>query len=246
MQQFLTQRIVVIPKWRQSLKAAFTLIEMLVVITIVALIVAMVAPALTRTLQDSKLASAGDTLIGVVSQAQQFATANNQPVELRFFKFNTELDSQGAQPSFRAYQIFKVTTAALVSGSTLTESFLPLGALTRLPDSITLVQDPDLSPILNGTSLPDTKNGQTPGYSGMSGATYNAIRFMPDGTFRLSGTAPVSGLASTPFAQDITLCHVTLASDSGMVITAKNLPNNFYTIQIDPFTGKARSYRPGF
>ena len=81
---------------------------------------------------------------------------------------------------------------------------------------------------------------------------YNAIRFMPDGTFRLPGAAAggggggTSGLTTLSFAQDITNSHITLASDAGAAITKSNLPKNFYTIQIDPFSGKARTYRPGF
>ncbi len=231
---------------RLGWKAAFSLIEMLVVVAIIVMIMAVATPALMRTLQSSKLSGAGDALLGAISQAQQFAFTQNSPVEIRFFKFNTDIDLPGARQDFRAYQMFKVTTAALTSGSTLTETFIPMGTLSRLPDSITLVADSDLSPLLNGNSQQDTKNGSTPGYSGVSGATYNAIRFMPDGSYRVAGTISSSGLTTIPFAQDITLCHVTLASDAGSAITAKNLPPNFYTIQIDPFTGKARTYRPGF
>ena len=237
-----------LPK-RQGWKAAFTVIEMLVVITIVVIMLALSTPALMRTLQASKLASAGDTLLGAISQAQQLASTNNLPIEIRFFKFTTDLDIPGARQDFRAYQVFQVKTAALTSGSALTESFIPIGGLVRLPDSITLVADVDLSPLLNGTPQQDTKNGASPGYSGVAGATFNALRFMPDGTYRIPGTASNSGLTSLKFAvdtTDITNCHVTLASDAGTAITKGNLPSNFYTIQIDPFTGKARTYRPGF
>jgi hypothetical protein len=145
--------------------------------------------------------------------------------------------------------MFKVTTGALTQGSTLTETFVPMGSITRLPESITLVADPDLSPLLpSANSQSDTKNGSTPGYAGVSGATYNAIRFMPDGTCRLPGSVSTatSGLTTITFSQDITNSHITLASDAGAAITKSTLPRNFYTIQIDPFSGKARTYRPGF
>ena len=234
---------------RQGSRGAFSLIEMLVVVTIIVLVMAMATPALTRTMQSGKLTSAGDSLLGIISQAQQYANTYNLPVELRFFKFNTELDLPGARQDFRAYMMFKVTTDALNQGSTLTEKFLPMGGLTRLPENVTLVADPDLSPLLpNANSQKDTKNGVSPGYAGVSNASYNAIRFMPDGTFRLPGNATggTSGLTTISFAQDITVCHITLASDAGAAITKANLPKNFYTIQIDPFSGKARTYRPGF
>ena len=234
---------------RQGRRGGFTLIELLVVVTIIVLVMALATPALTRTLQAGKLTSAGDSLLGIISQAQQNANTYDLPVELRFFKFSTELDLPGVRQDFRAYMMFKVTTGALTTGSTLTETFVPMGSLMRLPESITLVADPDLSPLLPAAnSQKDTKNGSSPGYAGVSGATYNAIRFMPDGTFRLPGAATggTSGLTTINFAQDITNSHFTLASDAGASITKANLPKNFYTIQIDPFSGKARNYRPGF
>jgi uncharacterized protein (TIGR02596 family) len=234
---------------RQGRRGGFSLIELLVVVTIIVLVMAMATPALTRTLQAGKLSSAGDSLLGIISQAQQYSNTYNLPVEIRFFKFNTDLDLPGARQDFRAYMMFKVTTGALTQGSTLTETFVPMGGITRLPESITLVADPDLSPLLpSANSVADTKNGSSPGYSGVSGATYNAIRFMPDGTFRLPGaaSASTSGLTTIVFAQDITNSHITLASDAGAASTKSTLPKNFYTIQIDPFSGKARTYRPGF
>ena len=233
----------------QGRRGGFSLIELLVVVTIIVLVMALSTPALTRTMQAGKLSSAGDSLLGIISQAQQYANTNNLPVEIRFFKFSTEMDTPGARQDFRAYMMFKVTTSALTQGSTLTETFVPMGSLTRLPDSITLVADPDLSPLFpNANSVKDTKNGATPGYAGVSGASYNAIRFMPDGTFRLPGaaTGATLGLSTIAFAQDNTNSHMTLASDAGASITKANLPKNFYTIQIDPFSGKARTYRPGF
>ena len=234
---------------RQGRKGAFSLIELLVVVSIIVLVMAIATPALTRTLQASKLTTAGDSLLGMISQAQQYANTYNLPVEIRFFKFNTELDLPGARQDYRAYMMFKVTTSALTQGAVLKENFVPMGSLTRLPETITLVAEPTLSPLLpTANSQSDTKNGATPGYSGVSGATYNAIRFMPDGSYRLPGAAVgvTSGLSTINFSQDITQCHFTLASDAGTAITLANLPKNFYTIQIDPFTGKARTYRPGF
>jgi uncharacterized protein (TIGR02596 family) len=234
---------------RHGSRGAFSLIEMLVVVTIIVLVMAMATPALTRTMQAGKLSSAGDSLLGIISQAQQYANTYNLPVELRFFKFKTELDLAGARQDFRAYMMFKVTTNALTQGSTLTETFVPMGGLIRLPENVTLVADPNLSPLLpNANSQKDTKNGMSPGYAGVSNASYNAIRFMPDGTFRLPGTANAgtSGLSTMTFVQNIANSHFTLASDAGAAITQANLPKNFYTIQIDPYSGKARTYRPGF
>jgi hypothetical protein len=122
---------------------------------------------------------------------------------------------------------------------------VPAGNLIKLSDGIVVASDEALSPALSGEGITDTKDGGVvPGYSGVSEATYNAIRFMPDGSCRKVGTT-TDGLAVLTF-QTLPESFFTITYDSGVQITAENLPKNFYTIQIDPFTGKARSYKPGF
>ncbi len=169
-------------------------------------------------------------------------------MDLRFFKVP---DAFGGNPSFRSYQIFKITQVADGDGASATvkESLVPAGNLVNLPESILIVSDDELSPALNGEGLEDTKDGGvTPGYSGVADATYNAWRFMPDGSCRKVGaTTTTAGiaLASLTF-QTLPESFFTITYDIGAQITAENLPKNFYTIQVDPFTGKARSYKPGF
>ena len=92
--------------------------------------------------------------------------------------------------------------------------------------------------------MEDIREGSENGYSGVSGARYNALRFMPDGTCRTVG-ATTNGMSVLTF-NSLPQSFLTVTSDGGQVITVANLPKNFYTIQIDPFTGKARSYKPGF
>lgn len=223
---------------------AFTLIEMLVVVTIIVLLLAFSTPALMRTMQSSRLSAAGDTLLGVISEAQQIAFAQNVPVELRFFKFQDEFKTS---TGFRSYQMFKVTLVSEGTGpaATVKESLVPASNLIRIPESIVIVSDETLSPLLPGEGVTDTKEGGgTPGYSGVADAKYIAIRFMTDGSCRTVGTAS-GGLATLSY-QTLPMSYLTLTSEGGQVITVKNLPKNFYTIQIDPFTGKARSYKPGF
>ena len=227
---------------RSSGSAAFTLIEMLVVVTIIVLLLAFTTPALMRTMQSSKLASAGDSLMGAISEAQQLAYAQNIPVEMRFFKFPEGLDTEN---NFRAYQSFKVTQKFIDDG-TVQEQLLPVNNLVRLSDSVIIVPDESLSPILlaGGEDFEDSKEGSANGYTGVAGARFNALRFMPDGSCRSVGAA-TGGLATLSY-NALPESFLTVTTESGQPITVANLPKNFYTIQIDPFTGKARNYRPGF
>jgi uncharacterized protein (TIGR02596 family) len=234
---------------RDKVQQAFTLIEMLVVITIIVLLMAFATPALMRTMQASRLSSTGDTLLGVISEAQQLAFAQNVPVELRFFSYSG--DFQGDPSLFRAYQLFKVVMVSegTGAGAAVSESLVPAGNLAKLSEGIVIASSEELSEALSGDQLPDVKDGgATPGYAGVEGANYSAIRFMPDGTCRKVGATTSSNNVSqaTLTFQTLLESFFTVTYDIGAEINLGNLPKNFYTIQIDPFTGKARSYKPGF
>lgn len=222
----------------QKKRIAFTLIEMLVVVAIVAALLAFSSPALMRTLQAAKLASAGDALMGSISEAQQVAYSRNVPVELRFFRHSGEM---GGISLFRAYQLFKVVVMAQGAGAQvqLSEEIVPVGDLIKLPEGIVIASDNKLSPLISGEGFQDNKDDDV---------TYNGIQFMPDGSCRKVGATVTAGgttLASLSFAS-LPQSFLTVTYDIGTEITTQNLPKNFYTIQIDPFTSKARSYKPGF
>ena len=222
---------------------AFTLIEMLVVVTIVVLLLAFATPALTRTLQASRLSAAGESIMGSLAEAQQLALTTNVPVDIRFFSYQSGFDPA---PVFHSYQLFKITQSRQGSGgsATVMESAVPVGNLINLPEGIIIPTDSTVSAALSSTGIADKKDNSDAGYSGVSGATYNAVRFMPDGTCRTVGNT-TNGFAQLTF-QTLPNSYFTVTFDIGAAVTAANLPKNFYTIQIDPFTGKARNYKPGF
>ncbi len=221
---------------------------MMVVVTIVALMLALATPALTRTMQASRLSSAGEFLMGSIAEAQQTAFSSNTPVELRFFSFMEDVDQS---PVYHSYQLFKITTVSQGAGAAavIKETILPVGNLVRLPEGIIIPTDITLSNVfydINGQagSIQDIKDNSAVGYSGVNGANYCAIRFLPDGTCRTVGKTQ-NGMATLTF-QNLPKNFLTLTFGSGTAVTLASLPKNFFTIQIDPYTGKARSYKPGF
>ncbi|HEY1080881.1 MAG TPA: Verru_Chthon cassette protein D, partial [Prosthecobacter sp.] len=119
--------------------AAFTLIEMLVVVTIIVLLMAFATPALMRTLQSARLSSVGDSLVGAISEAQQVAYAQNVPVELRFF-MHPSADFTDSPALVRSYQLFKIVLVTEGQGAAVnvTESLEPVGNLVKLPDGIVI------------------------------------------------------------------------------------------------------------
>lgn len=236
-------KISLVSRWKN--RSAFSLIEMLVVVTIIVIMLAFTTPALMGTLQASKLSSAGESMVGALSEAQQMAFTQNVPVEVRFFSLPDEMNPSNATTQYRAYQLFKILiVSSATSSGTISESLVSMGNLIKIPDGIALVKDDDLSPALSGDGFDDKRAGSNVGYTGVATAKYNALRFMPDGSCRKVGTT-TSGLTALTY-QTLPQSYMTITTDNGAAITVSKLPKNFFTIQIDPFTGKSRTYRPGF
>jgi uncharacterized protein (TIGR02596 family) len=223
------------PLSKNVAKPAFTLIELLVVITVISLLLAFSAPALFNGLQATRLSGAGERMVSSLSDAQQSAFSENCVIEVQFYYYPGQL---GAGEAFRSYRSFKVTTPNNATGLT-NESVVSVGPIINLPDGVIISADTGLSPSLAGNLLDDTQN-----HAGVSNAQYTAIRFLPDGTCRkVSGGA--GGLAELDFLP-LASSFFTMVEDDGHQWTANAPPKNFYTIQTDPYTGKSRSYRPGF
>jgi len=235
-------------------RAAFTLIELLVVISIIAMLLALGAPAVLNSIKSSRLTGAGEKLLGALSEAQQNAFSQNQPIEVRFYKTPGAI---GNELQFRGYQFFRITTATIAAPATTPggkavqpgdEITTKYGSYNRLPENVMISADTTpsgLSPMLDGPGFKDTgvAAGGKP-VAGSSDLTYNAIRFLTDGTCR-KVTSTTGGLATLSFL-GLPQSYLTIVEDDGKTYTGASPPKNFYTIQTDPYTGKSRSYRPGF
>lgn len=203
---------------------------MLVVLAIIAILIALAAPGVIGSLNASKLTSSGDRLLGTLSEAQQTAFARNQAVEVRFYQYN---QAMGYGNAFRAFQSFMVGSSPGANVETLTK----LSELVKLPEGTVVSPEPLLSPLLNQGLIDDTT-----GDVGVPGARYAALRFFPDGTCKL---VVASGNLATVILPSLPESFVTVVEE-GAKTGAGGAPDNFYTVQVDPYTGRSRSYRPGF
>lgn len=147
---------------------AFTLIELLLVVAVIAILASLSSVAFNSVAFGSSITQAGGVVSGTLSQARQEAVARNQEVRVLFYK----LPIPGEGTNWNAMQVFRVnyTNTSAVEGQ-------PLSRLTMLPSKVIFSEERDLSPMLEADIRNRTTNLPTYG-----NVAYSAIRFMPDGS----------------------------------------------------------------
>lgn len=201
---------------------AFTLVEMLVVITIMAALMALSAPYIVGTMQANRLTAAGEGLMFRLSRLQQVVASTNQPGEIRFYRFEME-----GVTGYHAYQLFSHDEA--------TGGMSPLEDPVYFKTDNLRVMEGTLSPLLT-PSVHSNVEGMWPRAADTEpflsrNAQYFRISFLPSGKTSLHA----------PLRQ----CYLTLSTDDPTTsVTSSRAPKNYYTIQIDPVSGRAKSYRP--
>jgi len=204
----------------RSRPSAFTLVEMLAVLAIIATLMVFVAPAVLSSFQSARLTQATQMVLDQLSVARQLATSRNRVVEVRFYRLINP-DAGLSDPTLSALQSFE-----LADDGTAT----PLGKVSWLPGGVICDSGATLSPLfaqdrLKSWTPPDPKIALP-----RVETAYDAwaIRLRPDGTTDLP----------TGSSWFLTL-H---AGNRGDKQSA--LPADFSLVQIDPWTGQSLLYRP--
>jgi len=222
---------------------AFSLIELVVVISVLAIIAAFSVPAVTSLLQGSSLTQSSQLLVDQINLARQLALSRNTIIEVRFYRYG-DPDSPGEDVTnptlgkFRAMQLFEIIPAG---------AGIPVGKIEEFPNSVMLsanreTPDSGISSLLDRgpikvpadfaqkdpyhISLPELPKGIQRQYEFVS------FRFMPDGSTTLGATA---------------LWFITLHGINERQSTKGGQvgpPPNFFTLQIDPVTGSTKMFRP--
>ncbi len=206
-------------------RAAFSLVELLVVIAVIALIATFAAPALNTVLQGTQLSRASQLLQNELALARQKALASNQDVEVRFYRFGDagvpgENASDPSSGKYRAFQAFSYDDDGMAR---------PIGKVQRLPESIVFDRGA-LSSLLESSRSKSWGSEVKPPLADV-GTSYEtrAFQFRPDGSTDLAPVGPH--------------WFITLhAEKDGDNLAA--LPKNFATIRVDAVNGQNRLYRP--
>ncbi len=206
--------------------AGFTLIELMVVVGVIALVTAAIAPMVFGTMTSTRITSAGETLASQIALGHQLAVSGNQEVEVRFYEYE-EATSPGSGKAFRAVAmvrastVFGTTGAGGGLGQLLTDPFY-------MPSGIVIGNNAKLSPPLSRLSPEADKEGII---KKARSATYRAFHFYPNGSTDLNQ----HGLVANQ-------CYFTLGEER--IISNGDVPKNFYAVQVDPYTGRTATYRP--
>lgn len=215
----------------RTARRAFTLIEVLVVVAMIALIVAAMAPMVFSSLVSTRLTSAGETLGGQLSLARQMAVSRNETVEVRFYEYE-DPESPGSKPSYRAVAIMSLRDrpGAVANGlrEQLTDTYF-------LPSGIVLGSSQSLSPLLASGSIPSTQDSEKV-IKRANNARYKAFQINPDSSTNLTL------LMGGTYRPDVT--YFTVAEERAVADDRGEIPKNFFVVQIDPDTARTSTYRP--
>ncbi len=218
--------------------AAFTLVEMLVVMGIIVILITIVAPASSTILKGNDLTQGGQDLSSQIAVARQSALTQNHPVEVRFYQYGdaSKPGESVADPTsgrFRAMQSFAISEAGVAT---------PLDKRHNLPNTVLIDSGTTLSTLIgnasaNGASGSGPIRTTAPQAYPLPeiGKNYNSVafRFFPDGSTNLPLAA-----GTTVNSWFITL-HSSQYGDHPPTV-----PPNFMTIQIDASNGHTREFRP--
>ncbi|MDP1589047.1 MAG: Verru_Chthon cassette protein D [Prosthecobacter sp.] len=194
----------------------FTIVELIIVVTIISMLLAFGTPYVLSSLQAASLTSSGDLLMQKISQAQQRALTENRPVSLQFYFYD-----QDGIDACHAVQLVSVDPATNVT--------VPLENPVYWSDGRAVLASGALSPIFAQIAPADTGEVEFEPFRSRE-ATFFRVRFYPGG--------------STSLAVPLRQAYVTLIASNRHEEEMTEPPPNYYTVQIDPVAGRVRSYRP--
>jgi uncharacterized protein (TIGR02596 family) len=206
----------------------FSLVELLVVLTIIAILGALMLPSINSVMRGSALTLGAQKVLAEISLAHQTALTQNRQVEVRFYRVAKagmpgEVAGSPATGKFRALQTFTYDSSGNATA---------LDKVQWLPDTVIMDSSTALSTLLGAgqaksnwsTADPQV---QVPGV----GAAYTACAFdfQPDGSTTLN-----------PIGQQwFVTVHMLYVGDN-----LAALPGNFEMFQVDPLNGHIQNYRP--
>ena len=208
---------------RAAARHAFSLVEMLVVLGVIALVTAATAPTLFNMMKANRLSAAGEDIVNRISLAQQLAVSRNQEVDLRFYAFE-DPEMPGSAAGYRSTLIVAPSADPSVERAGTPAKIL--SEMSLIKSGIVIGDSTTLSPILSEPTRVAKSDDEK--YIKTDAATYKVIKFFPDGTCDLGNVQNKS--------------YFTLVEERD--VRGGDVPKNFFAIQIDRYTSRVVTHRP--
>lgn len=205
----------------------FTLVELLTVMAVMGILMVLTVPAVGPLIQSYNLNRAASLVTDEFTFARQSALTKNTDVEVRFYQIGLTVYTPGTPfQAFRAY--LPAQALALDKISYLPGQAIISSQANPHPDNPSTTFSPLLEYNTFSTVL-STGTEVLPG-GGTTQTAYVSFRFRATGGTNL---VPVT----SPW-------YLTLYSANAPINASTSLPGNYVTIQVDPASGSARTYRP--
>jgi uncharacterized protein (TIGR02596 family) len=199
-------------------RAAFTLIEILVVMTIMVMMVAL-GMSVGSAWKAQKLTSQARQLSSDLSEAALLAMKDNYPVQFRFYMLPDDLGT-GDATAMRAFQVARLTG---YDPNTQQPLYTTLTEVRYFEDDIMLMDSSNFNSL--ASQKPADPVVGDPTLRGKQ-RSYRSFMFLPNGT---------TTLPRTPDSV-FTLVKERDVKNSG------TLPDNYRSVTLQPVTGKATMY----
>lgn len=201
---------------------AFSLLELLIVMTIIVIMASLMGPTLNSALRGTALTQATDKVLGVLSIAHQTAITKAQTVEVRFYSY-TNSETPGDTGQGHAVQAFTVDDNGIAT---------PLMKAQVLPNTVVISASTNLSTLMALT------NSSAPAAYAIPrvGNNYSCSSFQ----YYRSGSTSLASSSQATAVWGITVVNMI----DMMGANASTLPVNYATVVIDPFNGSLKTYRP--
>jgi len=188
----------------------FTLLELLVVMSVMVILMTLSLPSITSIMTGSKLERAGQMVADAMTLARQEAISKNREVQVVFCELPMETGGKG----WIGLQVWRVDDSP--TGPVTRQ----VSRLWRLPEPMVISIKGGLSPLLTASTLSGTTT-----IAGNTGVAYKAFRFRANGSLD-------SDIGTNNY---VTVQDGLLQGDP---------PPNYFTVQVNPITGKISIIRP--
>jgi uncharacterized protein (TIGR02596 family) len=144
---------------------AFSLIELLVVMAVLAILVSVSVPALTSLTAGSNLNRAGQLVGDQIAMARQEAVAKNRDVQIVFYNL-----TNGLTKGWRGMSVQRIEQTS--SGKVM----VAVSKVAQLPDNVIISESSTLSPMLTAGTTGTTN------LANFGSVQYSAFRFRANGS----------------------------------------------------------------